>query len=86
MEVGARKPVADFTRAPAATCDICDKGAVLWIVGLAPELLDRHPFPGPGLAIRCLCTNDERNPQRVAEGWIIGDRDIVRFDTAGEQG
>jgi GMP synthase (glutamine-hydrolysing) len=40
-------------------------------LGLAPELLDRHPFPGPGLAIRCLCTNDEMKPQRVDEGWII---------------
>ena len=25
-------------------------------LGLAPDLLDRHPFPGPGLAIRCLCS------------------------------
>jgi len=28
-------------------------------LGLPSEIISRHPFPGPGLAIRCLCNNEE---------------------------
>ena len=39
-------------------------------LGVAPELLDRHPFPGPGLAIRCLCSTTTAEPEQTPEGWI----------------
>ena len=45
-------------------------------LGLPPEFLDRHPFPGPGLAIRCLCTEDEAGLVRVDEGWIVPVRSV----------
>ncbi|HTS76856.1 MAG TPA: glutamine-hydrolyzing GMP synthase [Bryobacteraceae bacterium] len=43
---------------------------------LNPELLDRHPFPGPGLAIRCLCSTTEGAPEKAAEGWILPVRSV----------
>jgi GMP synthase (glutamine-hydrolysing) len=38
---------------------------------LPAALLDRHPFPGPGLAIRCLCSEAEGMPERVSGGWVL---------------
>ena len=40
-------------------------------LGLAPELLHRHPFPGPGLAIRLLCADKPEPVEPVQEGWIL---------------
>jgi GMP synthase (glutamine-hydrolysing) len=40
-------------------------------LGLPSELLDRHPFPGPGLAIRCLCAEREEPVRESPDGVII---------------
>jgi GMP synthase (glutamine-hydrolysing) len=45
-------------------------------LGLPDELLDRHPFPGPGLAIRCLCSETEEPVTRVPEGWLVPVRSV----------
>lgn len=40
-------------------------------LGLPSELLDRHPFPGPGLAIRCLCHERDEPLERTPDGWLV---------------
>ena len=40
-------------------------------LGLSPAFLDRHPFPGPGLAIRCLCSESDYRIRRDSDGWVL---------------
>jgi len=46
-------------------------------LGLSPALLDRHPFPGPGLAIRCLCAAATGTlAEETSDGWVLPVRSV----------
>jgi GMP synthase (glutamine-hydrolysing) len=45
-------------------------------LGIPAEFLHRHPFPGPGLAIRCLCSETSAQVTRRDPGWLLPIRSV----------
>ena len=45
-------------------------------LGIPGEFLHRHPFPGPGLAIRCLCSESSAPVTRRDPGWLLPIRSV----------
>ena len=62
------EPLASFYKD-----EVREVGAEL---GIPDEFLHRHPFPGPGLAIRCLCSAEEHALERRPEGWLVPVRSV----------
>jgi GMP synthase (glutamine-hydrolysing) len=62
------EPLASFYKD-----EVREIGAELGIPG---QFLHRHPFPGPGLAIRCLCCERDAPAERRDPGWLLPIRSV----------
>ncbi|MBZ5591405.1 MAG: glutamine-hydrolyzing GMP synthase [Acidobacteriia bacterium] len=45
-------------------------------LGISEDVLERHPFPGPALAIRCLCAERDEPVSRTPEGFVLPVRSV----------
>jgi GMP synthase (glutamine-hydrolysing) len=45
-------------------------------IGVPEKFLSRHPFPGPGLAIRCLCSDSQARIAHTSDGFLLPIRSV----------
>jgi GMP synthase (glutamine-hydrolysing) len=45
-------------------------------IGVPERFLARHPFPGPGLAIRCLCAEKQEPVGKTEDGFLLPVRSV----------
>ena len=45
-------------------------------LGISEDVLERHPFPGPGLAIRCLCAEQDEPVSLTPDGCVLPVRSV----------
>jgi GMP synthase (glutamine-hydrolysing) len=45
-------------------------------IGVPEKFLARHPFPGPGLAIRCLCSSEDGRVSETPDGVLLPVRSV----------
>ena len=56
-------------------------------IGVPEKFLARHPFPGPGLAIRCLCAEETGVVRKTPEGFLLPVRSVgVQGDSRSYRG
>ncbi len=56
-------------------------------LGVPEKFLARHPFPGPGLAIRCLCSGEEAGVTETEDGFLLPVRSVgVQGDSRSYRG
>ena len=55
-------------------------------LGLPDEMVDRHPFPGPGLGVRILCNEEYASVIPAEAGIQSGDTQILPIKSVGVQG
>jgi GMP synthase (glutamine-hydrolysing) len=55
-------------------------------LGLSAALVDRHPFPGPGLAVRCLCAEGPVGEEASTPWKNLGTGHLLPIRSVGVQG
>jgi GMP synthase (glutamine-hydrolysing) len=56
-------------------------------IGVPDKFLLRHPFPGPGLAIRCLCSSVEEPVRKTPDGVLLPVKSVgVQGDSRSYRG